>query len=150
MCDFLSKSGYEHYEISNFCKKGFESKHNLKYWIGDDYLGLGPSAHSSVNNKRFYYERDLKGYLENPKPVFDGESGTNEEFIMLSLRLKKGINFNQYESRFNKKLPESFFKTAKLLADAEYLICEKDYVYLTDKGMLISNSIISNFLECIN
>ena len=76
VCSALEEAGLKQYEISNFALPGKESRHNLKYWHCEEYLGLGPGAHAFVGGKRFYYPRNLNGFLEKPEPVFDGEGGT--------------------------------------------------------------------------
>ncbi len=98
VCDFyehtvnkLSEYGYHQYEISNFAKKGKESKHNMKYWKCEEYLGLGPSAHSFLNGKRFYYNRKTADFY-NDLTVDDGVGGGEEEYIAMALRLCDGIN----------------------------------------------------------
>ena len=63
MCELLRKNGFEHYEISNFAKPGFRSRHNMKYWDLSEYLGLGPGAHSFMNGRRFEFARDIKAYI---------------------------------------------------------------------------------------
>ena len=149
MCDYLEKKGYTHYEISNFCKDNYMSRHNLKYWQGTEYLGLGPSAHSFLDGKRFFYKDDLKAYIKGTEPIFDSEGGTKEEYIMLSLRLKEGILFKAFERKFGKKLPNEFFTKCEFLQKHNLLKIEKDKIYLTNKGMLLQNSIITEILECI-
>ena len=147
MCDYLKGKGYGHYEISNFAKKDFESRHNLKYWLGADYLGLGPSAHSFIANKRFFYPRDLKGFIEGNSPIPDGEGGGAEEFIMLRLRLKSGITETEYCEKYGKNLTDTFKKKAQLFQKNGLMNIENDRYYLTDSGMLLSNSIITECLE---
>ncbi len=140
MCDFLENKGYNHYEISNFAKNGKTSRHNLKYWELEYYLGLGPAAHSFIDGKRFYYGRNLNEFIEGSSPIPDGEGGNEEERIMLALRLKKGL-----EIKFNGKLSEK----CKLLENSGLLEVKSDRIILTDKGMLLSNSIITEILECV-
>lgn len=147
MCDFLENRGLEHYEISNFARKGFESRHNLKYWSLAPYLGLGPSAHSFLKGKRFYYPRDIKEYIAAPRAVEDGVGGDEEEFIMLALRLKKGVSFSEYQNRFKKPLPHSFLEKCRLFEKAGLMLCDDSRAALTNRGMLLSNSIISDLLE---
>ncbi|MCQ2440994.1 MAG: radical SAM family heme chaperone HemW [Clostridia bacterium] len=139
MCNYLNEKGYSHYEISNFAKKGRESKHNLKYWEQKEYIGIGPSAHSFLDGKRFFYERDLKGFIENPTIKDDGTGGDKQEEIMLKLRLKEGIIIKNADKNLylNK------------LKDAGYININKDRLSLTDKGMLMSNSIITEITERI-
>ena len=95
MCETFEKSGYNHYEISNFAKGDKQSRHNLKYWVGQDYLGIGPAAHSCLDGKRFYYPRDLQGFIKMAQTVPDGESGGKEEKLMLGLRLTQGVDLSQ-------------------------------------------------------
>lgn len=123
----LKSLGFNQYEISNFSKPGFESRHNLKYWELDDYLGLGASAHSLWQGERFYYDKDFN-------KIFDGTGGSEEEKIMLGLRLNKGI-----DKALVKKDYKKFVKMG--------LICEKGKkISLTEQGMLVSNVIISELI----
>lgn len=147
LCQELKNAGYEHYEISNFCKKGFHSRHNSSYWECEEYLGFGPSAHSFYNGKRFYYKNDLAEYLASPCPIADGEGGNEEEYIMLGLRLKKGISNMDFEDKFHKKLPKGIFAKAKKLQENGLCDIIDNSISLTDKGMLVSNSLINYFLE---
>ena len=140
MCKYLENKGYEHYEISNFSKSGYESHHNLKYWRGAEYLGIGPSAHSFVDGKRFYFKRDLSEFLEGTSPLSDGEGGSEEERIMLALRLSKGVEL---------EMTEDLEKKCRLLSQNKLLNINDQNISLTDQGMLLSNSIITEILECI-
>ena len=123
----LGQLGFDQYEISNFAKKGCESRHNLKYWELDEYLGLGISAHSFWKGKRFYTD-------ENFSIIPDGDGGSKEERIMLGLRLKKGIN---------KKL---ITKDYQPFIDMGYLEEKGESLALTPKGMLVSNTVICALL----
>lgn len=145
-CEYLNEKGYSQYEISNFAKKGFESKHNLKYWHTEEYLGLGPSAHSFIGGERFYYPRDFSAFLKNPDPIPDGKGGDEEEYIMLSLRLSEGLTRKGFYERFKKELPEELFKKALPLEKSGLLKITKEGLHLTAKGFLLSNSIISTLL----
>lgn len=147
MCNYLGQKGYSHYEISNFARPGFESRHNTGYWALREYLGFGPSAHSFFGGKRFYYENDLQKYLLCPTEIYDGIGGTTDEYIMLGLRLKRGIDAGEYEKKFGEKFPESIKIKSKLFEKHGLTINKNDTIQLTDKGMLVSNSIISEFLE---
>ncbi len=142
MCKKLKENGYSHYEISNFAKSGFESKHNLKYWQLKEYLGLGPSAHSFLDGKRFYYPADISGYIKRPATVFDALGGTKEEKLMLGLRLKNGIDLSDFLCDNIDSLLLPFIKNG--------LINKKgNNISLTDKGMLVSNSIITALSEIL-
>lgn len=147
--DYLKKFGFNHYEISNFALDGFESKHNNKYWNSEEYLGLGPAAHSYLNGKRFYFKDDLDEYITSPTPIFDGIGGNLEEYIMLRLRLSKGVIFDELEKIYNTKIPNKLLEKAKSLMKFGLVEVDEKHVSLTPKGFLVSNSIISDFIECI-
>lgn len=139
---FLSKElqsrGYEHYEISNFAREGKKSRHNLKYWRCEEYLGLGPSAHSFLSGKRFYYPRDLKGFIAGNAPVPDGAGGDRAERVMLALRTNDGVPLSE--------LGEAARIKARTFEQKELLVISGGKITLTDKGMLLSNSIITELL----
>ena len=147
MCRYLEEGSFSHYEISNFAKEGKEGKHNLKYWHCEEYLGIGPSAHSFLEGERFYYPRDSRAFLRGEPPVSDGKGGGEEEYIMLALRLKEGLCFERYRERFGKDLPDSIKKAALPLQNAGLLNINDDSISLTHRGMLLSNSVITNLLE---
>lgn len=149
MCRYLEERGFSHYEISNFGMRGKEGKHNLKYWHCEEYLGIGPSAHSFLEGERFYYPRDSRAFLRGEPPVADGTGGGEEEYIMLALRLKEGLCFKKYRERFGTDLPDSIKKAALPLKRAGLLNINDAGISLTDRGMLLSNSIITNLLENI-
>ncbi len=144
-CEFLKNIGFEHYEISNFAKKGYRAKHNMKYWLGEPYLGIGPAAHSFINGKRFYFERDITSFLNGAEPISDGTGGDPQEFIMLRLRLSDGLNIAEYEEKFGEKLGVSKSKL-NMLESAGYIVVNNGIVRLTEKGFLVSNSILQEFI----
>lgn len=147
--DSFSQNGFCQYEISNFAVPGFESRHNLKYWNCEDYLGIGPSAHSFLGEKRFYYGRDLKAFENICTPLQDGHGGDLQEYIMLRLRLSEGIIFDDVKCKFGdfdaKKLEPLFLKLVK----ADYAELDDKSFRLTAKGFLISNTIIAEILSRI-
>ncbi len=145
----LESAGFVQYEISNFAIEGFESRHNLKYWQSEEYLGIGAAAHSFVDGKRFYYERSIADFVDGKPPVDDGEGGDEEEYIMLTLRLKKGLDFAKFESRFGKAIPDSIIKEAKLLERHNLVTVDNKKIALTKQGFLLSNSVICRLLENI-
>lgn len=144
-CKELENQGYSHYEISNFCKPGFESRHNLKYWNCEEYLGFGPSAHSFFEGKRFFYPNDIKAYISNPTTLFDGIGGDESEKIILGLRLKKGIDLSGILCD-NKEDNIAFLSR---LQSEKLININGTSVSLTDKGMLLSNSVITEILELL-
>lgn len=144
-CEELEKVGYYQYEISNFSKKGFESKHNLTYWGCKEYLGIGPSAHSFLNGKRFYYPRSFQDFYNN-NITDDGFGGDEEEYIMLNLRLNKGIVFKDFEKRFSKSLSSNIINKAKLYEKNGFINFSENGFNLTRKGFLVSNYIIADLI----
>ena len=147
MCRYLEEKGYCHYEISNFSKKGYESRHNLKYWLLEDYLGIGPSAHSFINGERFFYPRDIKAFIAGNKPISDGFGGGAFEYIMLKLRLAEGIIPDEYKRLTSKDLPENFYNKCRIFEKAGYMKIKDNRYSLTNEGMLLSNSIIGELSE---
>lgn len=141
----LEKLGYKQYEISNFSKKGFESKHNINYWKCKEYIGIGPSAHSYFEGKRFYYNDNISDF-ENNITVYDCQGGTKEEYIMLSLRLKEGLSFAEYKSIFGSSLSDSIIKKVEKYAKLGYMNIDNNKINFTPKGYLVSNTILSDLI----
>ena len=148
-CELLKTHGYEHYEISNWAKKGFECKHNLKYWTGGEYIGFGPTAASDYDGKRFTVVRDLKGYCDGIKkrgvilsecdPIPQRERAG--EYLMLRLRIAQGINAREYERHF--LLPFAPIEEAMQKLQTKGLTeMTRDRWRLTERGWLVSNQII--------
>lgn len=142
----LAQLGYKQYEISNFCISGHESRHNLHYWHDDEYLGLGPSAHSFLDGKRFYYDNSFESFYGN-KTVFESYGGDSEEYIMLALRLSEGLRFTDYKERFGHDVSDSLIKAAKRLEQNGLCRVTDKAVALTVKGFLVSNSVIAYLIE---
>lgn len=143
---YLKEKGYRQYEISNFAKPGFESRHNLRYWYDEEYLGLGPSAHSFIDGKRFYFpDRITDFYADNT--VFEDSGGDSDEYIMLRLRLTKGLDFNEYRERFHKEINDRILRKASSLLPERLVNLSDDSLSLTPKGFLVSNAIIAYLLD---
>lgn len=143
----LQKAGLQQYEISNFARPGFESRHNLKYWLGQDYLGLGPAAHSCIDGRRFYYPREIDGFLLGNTPVADQAAPPPEEYIMLRLRLREGISFADYQARFGMDLRQTKGAVLRQLAAAGLATVTDSRFSLTPAGFLVSNAIILKITE---
>ncbi len=143
--DYLDKLGYKQYEISNFAIPGYESRHNSAYWKCGEYIGIGPSAHSFLNGRRFCYGRDLKAFEENII-IQDGEGGDEEEYIMLSLRLKSGLVFGEFEKRYHHRLSPLQMKKIGNFARAGFMELDSKRACFTPKGFLVSNAVISELL----
>ncbi|MBR5272847.1 MAG: radical SAM family heme chaperone HemW [Clostridia bacterium] len=146
-CEMIENYGYKQYEISNFCKDGFESRHNLKYWLGEEYLGLGPAAHSFLDGKRFCFERNLDAFLNGAEPIFDSAGGDFEEFCMLRLRLADGLKNADTQRVFGFTIPENMLKKARALEKHTLTVCTEDSIRLTKQGFLLSNAVILEILS---
>ena len=146
MCEILENQGIMQYEISNFAKKGFESRHNLKYWRCEEYLGLGPSAHSFLDGKRFYYDRNFESFMKGNSPIQDGLGGDFTEYAMLNLRLVEGLNENKVLERFGHSIPKEIYKKSQIFIDNGYMLKNENGLALTRKGFLMSNSILAEIL----
>lgn len=144
VCDFLESKGFSRYEISSFAKEGFECRHNLKYWKCEDYIGIGPAAHSCYNGKRYESPKSLKSFLENDFqteiPNDDTPLDENEK-LMLGLRISDGINPDEFS--FSEKIKEK----AVPLIKAGFLKYNDKRLSLTDTGALVSNEIIVRLME---
>ncbi|NLX94326.1 MAG: coproporphyrinogen III oxidase family protein [Clostridiales bacterium] len=145
-CEELEKAGFMQYEISNFAQNGFESRHNLKYWNCEEYLGIGPSAHSFINGKRFYYEQDLQAFLNAREPVQDGIGGDFEEYAMLRLRLNEGLTQRETLERYGFDIPIMMWERARPFAKEQLLTVDVKGIRFTPEGFLLSNVIIGELL----
>ena len=146
MCETLHSNGIMQYEISNFSKNGFESRHNLKYWHCEEYLGLGPSAHSFLDGKRFYFDRDFNAFMNSNSPIDDGVGGDFTEYAMLNLRLVEGLNENKVFERFGHNIPKEIYEKSQIFIDNGYMISTENGLALTRNGFLMSNSILAEIL----
>ncbi len=141
----LEKAGFLQYEISNFARPGRQSRHNLKYWTGEEYYGFGPAASSFFGGRRYSYPRDLTGFLNGGPmiPEEDGEilSGSEEEYAIFRLRLTAGLENAAFEGKFFHPIPQKWFENARRLP--EHLVrVTPDGIALTPAGFLLSNGII--------
>ncbi|MDE7234807.1 MAG: radical SAM family heme chaperone HemW [Ruminiclostridium sp.] len=144
--DLLEKNGFYQYEISNFARTGYECRHNLKYWRCEEYLGIGPAAHSYYDGKRFCTAGDLKAFLERERheiTITDEAAGDFEEFAMLLLRLTEGLSFADC-ARFGVS-GETLLQRCRRIP-SEYLRVTENGISLTAKGFLVSNALIGRLL----
>ncbi len=161
MCDALNKHGYLQYEISNFAKKGNESRHNLKYWLSEEYIGIGPSAHSYINGKRYYYEPNLDTYLDSlkndilPNKIFEQtienahsypQISKMDEYLMLRLRLASGVSETEFRVEFAKELTKEYPQILSFLKTG-YIKKQGDSYSFTPKGFFVSNYILTEILK---
>ena len=145
----LSRLGYSQYEISNFSRPGYESRHNLCYWQCGEYLGLGPAAHSFYKGRRFHWERDLNGYLRGEAPADDGPGGSMGEFAMLTLRLSRGLIERECVLRFGGDGGKMFSRVREraLSLPGALIAAGPGKVAFTPEGFLVSNALLSRLLE---
>ena len=150
---YLAERGFERYEVSNFAKKGFESRHNLNYWERGEYIGFGVDASSFMGGRRFTNTRDLDEYikciLSNYYPVVAddaiGEEDAKFETVMLSLRTARGIDLAAYRARFGSDFVKDF--AAPLEKNAAYLDRSDSFVRIKDDYLYVQNTIIIDFLQ---
>lgn len=144
LMQWMEEAGYEHYEISNFAKPGFRSRHNSSYWQGKKYVGLGPSAHSfngisrqwNISNNSLYIESIGKGIIPFSKEDLTATQQLNE-YIMTSLRTSEGL----YLSKFEENIKSKLLKASKKYRDAGLMKEEKGFLILTKEGKLWADGI---------
>jgi oxygen-independent coproporphyrinogen-3 oxidase len=146
--DALEKNNYIHYEISNYAKNGYQSKHNLVYWNNEEYYGFGLSSTSYINNERITNTKNLRKYLNGEyldTSVYEDKDIRMENEIMLGLRKLDGIDLDRFKDKFNVSL-EDIYNIDNLISEG-YLVKEDNYIKINKKYMYISNEIIVRILE---
>ena len=152
----LELNGFIHYEISNFAKKGYESKHNLNCWNQKEYIGIGASAHSYRDITRYSNTENIEEYIEN---VNNGnfnrnkiihevqkEDDAKKEFMLLGLRKIKGVDINQFKNKFGDNPIYLFRNELKKLTDERLLIIDDNNIRLTNKGLDLANLVWEEFI----
>ena len=153
--EITSNEGYEHYEISNYSKKGFNSRHNTNYWKCGEYHGFGLSAHGYIGGIRYSNTSDMEEYLSAPLSREIGKFLTKnemlEEKIFLGLRLAEGINIEEINSEFGIDFDKKYAKVIEKYSDSGHIIkTPNGYKFSDNKesnGILLSNIILSEFLD---
>lgn len=153
--EMLKEAGYERYEISNYSRPGYECLHNIGYWTGKEYLGLGLGASSLISHRRFSRETKLEAYIDkslaNESTVIWqqrlDEKEQMEEFMFLGLRLAKGVSQKAFAMRFNSSIEEIYGKQLQQLQKNGLIYSpEADRLALTPKGIDVSNQVFVAFL----
>ena len=152
--DYLTANGYLHYEISNFSVKGKPSLHNLNYWENGEYIGMGLAAHSNLDSVRFSNTEILDQYLmcahKNMLPIAKREKTTQQdkisETMFLGLRLVEGINRAKFKERFGFDIFQKYGEKIQKLKEAKLLKYDNRFIWLTRRGIDISNQIFIEFL----
>lgn len=152
----LEKNGYNHYEISNFAKEGYKSKHNMNCWSQKEYLGFGVAAHSYVNRKRYcntnnieeYISNIKKGKIENNRRVCEIQNKIDEqkEFMMLGLRKIDGIDIQEFKNKFVENPIYVFHKELEKLVNKDLVEIDLDKIKLTNKGLDFANLVWEEFV----
>lgn len=150
----LKKYGYNQYEISNYSIEGYECYHNKIYWKCSDYLGVGSASSSFIEGKRIKNIENVKLYIDkiNSKESVIEEIINNtkedniEEFIFMGLRMNDGINIKDFEARFNIDINSIYKNIIEKNINKNLLIIEKENLRLTDRGIELSNSVMSDFI----
>jgi oxygen-independent coproporphyrinogen-3 oxidase len=152
--EFLYKSGYNQYEISNFAKNGSECRHNLVYWNLEPYIGCGSSAHSYVNGYRYRNTLDIEEYIhqgrsghfvkldEHKNSIYDDM----EEFMFMGLRKTRGISMSDFEGRFHRNIYSVYGDIIDEYTKKGLLVVDEDDMYLNKRGLEVSNSVMCEFI----
>ena len=147
--ELLQQHGFHQYEISNFAKKGYASRHNEKYWIGEPYLGFGVAAHSYFNGWRFWNPETIAAYLTEEKPKGHEEITTEDamqEYMMLGLRRIEGVSKTAFFQKFQQNMTERFAEQIQKLQNLELLEEMEDSIRLTRKGLDYANLAFMEFV----
>ena len=150
----LARFGYKQYEISNFSRRGFESKHNMKYWFGDDYIGFGPGAHSYIDRCRYSFIEDVEKYIERvnlgqvvveySEEMSDFENAG--EYLMLRLRTTYGISEEEYYNIYRLKM-DYILELLRKYETSGWAMYKDGRWRFTPKGFMLSNTLIGELLE---
>ena len=153
MIEELTLAGYQHYEISNFCRAGLHSKHNSSYWTGKTYLGCGPSAHSYDGTSRQWNVASLKKYIDGiEKQEIDFEierldkQTRYNDFIITSLRTMWGLSLSKLQEAFGEDFYKYCLKNAKQYLDTGKMVIRNNTLYINKEGIFISDGIMSDLL----
>lgn len=151
LMETLQENNYEHYEISNFAKAGYRSKHNSSYWQGKPYVGIGPSAHSFNKNVRRWNVSNNSLYIkliDGDRKYFEEEMLTNNDImneqIMICLRTSEGLHLVSFEKKFGVENSETLKKGAQKHLAKQHLIIDGNFLKLTTNGKLFADAIASD------
>lgn len=154
LMQWLEEKGYEHYEVSNFAKPGFKSRHNSSYWKGENYLGFGPSAHSyngnerrwNVANNNLYIKSITEGLAKRETEILTPLQKLNE-YIMISLRTREGVDMNKLETEFGPDEKMRIEKQAQKFINYKLAVFDNAAIRLTNEGMLRADGIASELFK---
>ena len=145
----LEKNGYIHYEVSNFAKERYESKHNNNCWDQKEYIGFGLASHSYINKKRYSNSENLEEYISNNKIAIHEEQdelSERKEYMILGLRKIKGVSISEFERKFRIN-PLFYFRfEISKLVEEDLIEVDLDNIKLTDKGLDLANQVFEEFI----
>lgn len=150
--NYLELNGYKHYEISNFAKPGYESKHNMNCWEQKQYVGFGLAAHSYINGCRYSNTCDLEEYLNNKskdiKIIHEKQNveDMKKEYMLLGLRKIDGVSISKFKEKFGENPIYLFRNDLQKLVEEEFVIVDLDYIKLTNKGLDFANLVWEEFV----
>lgn len=146
----LELNGYNHYEISNFAKEGFESKHNLNCWEQKQYIGLGLAASSYINNERYSNVGDMKKYLNGSGKIIEERQSiedTEKEYMLLGLRKTSGVNISKFKEKFACNPLFLFREELNKLVMDKLITVDTNNIKLTNKGLDFANLVWEEFVD---
>lgn len=147
----LTKAGYEHYEVSNYAKKGYRARHNAAYWAGKPYLGIGPAAHSFDGERRCWSIDTVERYVQAEKLGFEEEKLTTKdqlnEMIMTRLRCSEGLSLEAFSGRFGVEAKEALLRRASQFLAAGMLQTDQRRLYIEPHNFLLSDYLIEGLFE---
>jgi len=152
--EMLARFGYKQYEISNFARRDYESKHNMKYWLGEEYIGFGPGAHSYVGQCRYSFTEDVDEYIEQVRlnhTIVEHDEQMSDfenagEYIMLRLRTIYGISEEEYYNIYRLKM-DYMLELLHKYEEQGWAYCKDGRWRFTPMGFLLSNKLIGELLE---
>lgn len=151
LCKVLKTNNFEHYEISNFSKTGFNSKHNSAYWKNKNYYGFGLNASGYEKNIRYKNTSIFEEYIKNPlireEETILTTQEIKEEEIFLALRLKEGLDIAKFNQKYKIDFEQTYKTIIEKYSNLEMLKIENSHCKLTEKGILLSNDIMSEFID---
>lgn len=150
----MRENGYERYEISNYAKNGMYCRHNIRYWSGEDYIGVGTSSHEYFNGERQENIKTVEGYIRKMNEIGNASVRTHqntveedvEEYVFMGMRMMRGLDKRKFEERFYATLESYFEASIKKHVESGLLIDEEENLRFSEKGIEFSNYVLSDFL----
>ena len=145
----LENNGYKHYEISNFAKEGYESKHNISCWKQEEYIGFGVNAHSYVNGIRYSNKGSIEEYIENFEKIIHEKQSIEDmpkEYMLLGLRKINGISIQEFKNKFGDNPIFLFRNELSKLVEEDLIEVDVDNIKLSNKGVDLANMVWQEFL----